>query len=106
MLTLIDMNVRLSLEDLKKFGRDEDAVALPDGSGYAGTLNIYHEIHCVVGQAQASQGRTVLIGSLLHQKWMHVYMYQEHYSPGLDDAQRETNNKQHRRQMSPKLRRK
>ena len=43
-----DMNVRLSLEDLKVFNRDEDAVQLPDGSGYAGSLNVYHEIHCVV----------------------------------------------------------
>ena len=43
-----DMNVRFSLEDLKAFNREEDAVQLPDGSGYAGTLNIYHEIHCVV----------------------------------------------------------
>ena len=42
------MNVRFSLEDLKAFNREEDAVQLPDGSGYAGTLNIYHEIHCVV----------------------------------------------------------
>jgi hypothetical protein len=43
-----DQNIRLSLEDLKEFNRDEDAVQLPDGSGYLGTLNIYHEIHCVV----------------------------------------------------------
>lgn len=43
-----EMNIRFSLEDLKQFGRDEDAVQLPDGSGYVGTLNIYHEIHCVV----------------------------------------------------------
>ena len=42
------MNVRLSLEDLQAFNRSEDAVQLPDGSGYAGTLNVYHEIHCVV----------------------------------------------------------
>ncbi|KAM0797307.1 hypothetical protein BDR22DRAFT_892409 [Usnea florida] len=65
------MNVRFSLEDLKVFDREEDAVQLPDGSGYAGTLNIYHEIHCV--------------------KWMHTHMYQEHYYPNLDDAQREEN---------------
>ena len=43
-----EMNVRFSIEDLKVFHRVEDAVQLPDGSGYAGTLNIYHEIHCVV----------------------------------------------------------
>lgn len=42
------MNIRLSREDLKAFNRTEDAVQLPDGSGYAGTLNVYHEIHCVV----------------------------------------------------------
>lgn len=42
------MNVRFQLEDLKVWGRDVDAVALPDGSGYLGTLNVYHEIHCVV----------------------------------------------------------
>ena len=43
-----EMNVRFSLDDLIAFNRVEDAVQLPDGSGYAGTLNIYHEIHCVV----------------------------------------------------------
>jgi len=66
-----NMNVAFSLEDLKAFNREENAVQLPDGSGFAGTLNIYHEIHCV--------------------KWMHVHMYQEHYYPNLDDAQREEN---------------
>ena len=43
-----DMNVRFQLEDLKAWGREADAVALPDNSGYIGTLNVYHEIHCVV----------------------------------------------------------
>ncbi|KAI4134106.1 MAG: hypothetical protein LQ347_001803 [Umbilicaria vellea] len=66
-----NMNVRFQLEDLKVWGRDVDAVALPDGSGYLGTLNVYHEIHCV--------------------KWMHTYMYQEFYWPDLDDHQREEN---------------
>ena len=43
-----DMNVRISREDVQHFGREENAVALPDGSGYVGTLNVYHEIHCIV----------------------------------------------------------
>ncbi len=43
-----EMNIRFSVEDLRAFNRIEDAVQLPDGSGYAGTLNIYHEIHCMV----------------------------------------------------------
>jgi hypothetical protein len=46
---MIDMNIRISKEDVQYFGREETAVALPDGSGYIGTLNIYHEIHCIVG---------------------------------------------------------
>lgn len=51
------MNVRLGLEDLEAFHRVEDAVQLPDGSGYAGTLNVYHEIHCVVSQHAGSNKR-------------------------------------------------
>lgn len=43
-----DMNVRLSREDLRAFDREENAIALPDGSGYIGTLNVYHELHCIV----------------------------------------------------------
>ncbi|KAH8756475.1 hypothetical protein F5882DRAFT_481708 [Hyaloscypha sp. PMI_1271] len=66
-----NMNIRLSLEDLKAFNREEDAVQLPDGSGYIGSLNIYHEIHCV--------------------KWLHTHIYQEHYFPNLTDAKREEN---------------
>jgi len=30
------------------FGREKIAVELSDGSGYAGTLNVFHELHCVV----------------------------------------------------------
>ncbi|KAI1379248.1 hypothetical protein F4677DRAFT_442974 [Hypoxylon crocopeplum] len=41
------MNVRISKEDVKHFGREDTAVALPDGSGYIGTLNVFHEIHCI-----------------------------------------------------------
>ena len=42
------MNIRLSLSDIKAFDREDTAIALPDGSGYVGTLNVFHEIHCVV----------------------------------------------------------
>jgi len=47
-LKLTDMNVRISKEDVKHFDREENGVQLPDGSGYIGTLNVYHEIHCIV----------------------------------------------------------
>jgi hypothetical protein len=54
-----DQNIRLSLEDLKAFNRDEDAVQLPDGSGYIGSLNIYHEIHCVVSSQVLNLRQTI-----------------------------------------------
>ncbi|KKZ64330.1 hypothetical protein EMCG_09714 [[Emmonsia] crescens] len=56
------MNVRLSEEDLMAVGRLEDAVALPDGSGYAGTLNVFHELHCIW--------------------WLYKYVHKDHYFEG------------------------
>jgi hypothetical protein len=32
----------------KAFNREENAIALSDGSAHLGTLNVYHEIHCIV----------------------------------------------------------
>ena len=82
------MNVRMSYNDLKAFDRQENAVALADGSGYVGTLSVYHEIHCVVS---SSSRHSVAIGLSVRKRWMHKYMYQEIYWPDLDDAQREEN---------------
>ena len=28
--------------------REDFGVAIPDGKGYIGTLNVYHELHCLV----------------------------------------------------------
>ncbi|OAX82926.1 hypothetical protein ACJ72_02714 [Emergomyces africanus] len=56
------MNVRLSEQDLKAVGRLEDAVALPDGSSYAGTLNVFHELHCIW--------------------WLYKYVHKDHYFEG------------------------
>ncbi|KAJ6784147.1 hypothetical protein PWT90_04177 [Aphanocladium album] len=65
------MNVRLSLDDVRAFDREATAVKMSDGSGYLGTLNVYHELHCV--------------------RWLHKYVYQDEYWPGLDDEQRRKN---------------
>ncbi|KAG5288606.1 DUF3328 superfamily domain-containing protein [Histoplasma capsulatum var. duboisii H88] len=56
------MNVRLSKQDLVAVGRLKDAVALPDGSGYAGTLNVFHELHCIW--------------------WLYKYVHKDHYFEG------------------------
>jgi hypothetical protein len=46
LIVVLDSNVRLSQADFDALGREE-GVALPDG-GYAGVLNVYHELHCIV----------------------------------------------------------
>lgn len=43
-----DMNVRISEKDIAPLDRADGAVAMPDGTGFIGTLNVYHELHCVV----------------------------------------------------------
>ncbi|CZR59326.1 uncharacterized protein PAC_09218 [Phialocephala subalpina] len=66
-----NQNIRLPLEAVRYFGREEDAVLLPDGSGYVGTLNVFHEIHCV--------------------RWLHKFMYHDHYFPDADNTEFEAN---------------
>ncbi|MCJ1379343.1 hypothetical protein MMC17_002444 [Xylographa soralifera] len=64
-------NIRLEPEVMEHYGRSDIGVALPEGNGYIGTLNVYHELHCI--------------------KRLHQYMYQEYYWNDITDAQRETN---------------
>ncbi|OAA74696.1 hypothetical protein LEL_08277 [Akanthomyces lecanii RCEF 1005] len=60
---------RLSLE--KAWQNLLGPVGMSDGSGYLGTLNVYHELHCV--------------------RWLHKYVYQDEYWPALSDEQRQKN---------------
>ncbi|OTA69635.1 hypothetical protein K449DRAFT_384598 [Hypoxylon sp. EC38] len=64
-------NIVFEPEVLRRFGREELGVAVPEGGGYIGTLNVYHELHCI--------------------KRLWQYMYPEHYWPDLTDNQRELN---------------
>lgn len=43
---LSDQNIRLSKEELGEYGRKQDLVEFADGSGYYGTLSVYHSLHC------------------------------------------------------------
>ncbi|KAJ8125400.1 hypothetical protein O1611_g8239 [Lasiodiplodia mahajangana] len=56
-------NIILEPEVLKRYGREDLGVAVPEGGGYLGTLN----------------------------KRLYQYMYQEHYWSDLTDAQRDVN---------------
>jgi len=33
---------------MKGLGREENGIRLPDGSGYLATIQVYHDLHCVV----------------------------------------------------------
>ncbi|KAK2800715.1 hypothetical protein FQN50_008025 [Emmonsiellopsis sp. PD_5] len=53
------MNVRISEDDLKAVDRLENAVRLPDEPSYVGTLNVFHELHCIW--------------------WLYKYVHMDHY---------------------------
>ncbi|KAI0016893.1 hypothetical protein F4780DRAFT_635215 [Xylariomycetidae sp. FL0641] len=40
-------NIFLEPSFMKAFGREDSGVAIPDGTGFIGTLNVYHELHCI-----------------------------------------------------------
>lgn len=68
---LNDENIRIEPEVIKRLGREDIGVRIPGDDGYIGTINVYHELHCL--------------------KRLHQYMYQEMYWTDLDDVQREMN---------------
>ncbi|MCJ1251796.1 hypothetical protein MMC30_009034 [Trapelia coarctata] len=68
---LNDENIRLSDEVMRHYGREDIGVAIPEGGGFIGTLNVYHELHCI--------------------KRIHQYMYESHYFPAITPRQREMN---------------
>lgn len=41
-------NIRIEPEVMRHYGREDLGVAIPEGGGYIGTLNVYHELHCIV----------------------------------------------------------
>ena len=41
------MNTRVTAEELAK--RNQTSIALPKGGGYLAWLEVFHELHCIVG---------------------------------------------------------
>ncbi|KFY43935.1 hypothetical protein V494_01756 [Pseudogymnoascus sp. VKM F-4513 (FW-928)] len=64
-------NIILEPEVMRHYGREELGVAVPEGGGYLGTLNVYHELHCI--------------------KRIYQYGYQDYYWSDLSENQREIN---------------
>lgn len=41
-------NIIVEPELIARLGREDIALADPEGRGYLGTLNVYHQLHCIV----------------------------------------------------------
>lgn len=89
MLTIPPENIMLEPEVMRHYGREDLGVAIPEGGGYIGTLNIYHELHCIVRLSFHS--KTLDPANLTKQKRLYQYSYQDYYWSDLTDQQREIN---------------
>ncbi|KAK4508358.1 hypothetical protein PRZ48_002096 [Zasmidium cellare] len=68
---LNNQNIRIEPDVMRRLGREDIGIKVPGEDAYLGTLNVFHELHCL--------------------KRLHQYMYQEHYFPNLTTEQREMN---------------
>ncbi|KGO69687.1 Protein of unknown function DUF3328 [Penicillium italicum] len=64
-------NIIIEPEVMKHYGREDIGVALPEGGGYIGTLNVYHELHCI--------------------KRLYQFSYPEYYFPNMTKEENEVN---------------
>ncbi|KAH0541627.1 hypothetical protein FGG08_003917 [Glutinoglossum americanum] len=64
-------NIKIEPEFMRYYDREDLGVALPEGDGYIGTLNVYHELHCI--------------------KRLYQYNYPDYYWKDITDSQREVN---------------
>lgn len=72
------------------YGREDIGVAIPDGSGYVGTLNIYHELHCIV-RHPAPEIWFWNTRLTISKKRLHQYMYEDYYFKDITPKQKEMN---------------
>lgn len=70
-LTQIDENILLEPEYIDHYGRLDTTVEVPEGGRYIGTLNVFHELHCL--------------------KRIHQFMYSDYYFPDISEHQKEVN---------------
>jgi hypothetical protein len=41
-------NIRVEADVMKRLGREDIGVRIPGDDAFIGTLNVYHEVHCLV----------------------------------------------------------
>ncbi|KAJ3494976.1 hypothetical protein NLG97_g3720 [Lecanicillium saksenae] len=68
---LNSQNIRVEPEYYKHYGREKIGVGVPGSADYIGTLNVFHELHCI--------------------KRLHQFMYPEYYFPDFTKHQLEMN---------------
>ncbi|UPX18773.1 uncharacterized protein EKO05_0009064 [Ascochyta rabiei] len=64
-------NIKIDTKYMKHYARENIGVAVPEGGGFIGTLNVYHELHCL--------------------KRIHQFMYPEYYFKDFSPRQHELN---------------
>ncbi|MCJ1445951.1 MAG: hypothetical protein MMC23_006456 [Stictis urceolatum] len=62
--------VRISIEDMERFGRVDEGIPLPSGE-YLGTVNVFHDLHCL--------------------RRISRLLYQDHYFPNITEEIRSKN---------------
>jgi len=45
---IADTSIRVPLNEMIRLGREDQGVRFTDGSGYFGSLAVYHSLHCIV----------------------------------------------------------
>ena len=73
----LDMHIRISKEEMEALGGR--SLELTDGSGYVGSLEVYHDLHCLVFLTFCSWE----IYLTLEQKHIRHFIYQDTYFPNL-----------------------
>ena len=73
----LDMHIRISKEEMEALGGK--SLELTDGSGYVGSLEVYHDLHCLVFLMFCSWE----IYLTLKQKHIRHFIYQDTYFPNL-----------------------
>ncbi|KAI0505384.1 hypothetical protein F5B22DRAFT_628018 [Xylaria bambusicola] len=68
---LNDENILLEPEYIRHYNREDSSVEVPEHGHYLGTLNVYHELHCL--------------------KRIRQYMYMDYYFPSISEHQKEIN---------------
>ncbi|TDZ48275.1 H/ACA ribonucleoprotein complex subunit NOP10 [Colletotrichum trifolii] len=86
--TPADNNIRISDDWVHRWGREHEAVKLPDG-GYLGMLSVFHELHCIVRQAAMYNEATVSDPAL--QKRLYQTLSPEYYYPNATAEEVATN---------------